>query len=261
MRDKTMTKQDKIEEGVIFAVAFDTYYVNNKAVEDAKTKREDARKLLEPVIRAHKIPVGDNKAWKALQPEFNKAFLMLEWPTDDDGKQVELDDISETALKQVKAKVAAWLGVLRTCLEYQILPTDKNADRLRKAKVWTGLNGNGKMNPNWVDPNAPKVEPTPATAPTATAPTARQTQTTTKVASVKAATAQKSEDKVHPLTSNVSSNDAPLSAREHFKVLFNQMTKNEVFREEYCGILALMLDVEKATLTRCMIQANDEVKV
>lgn len=266
MRDKAMNTQDNNAVTVSFVDSFQSYAADSKRLGELKTRLEDTRKILEPVIRAHKIPIApkaeNNKAWKEKREIFYPLVKELEWPAIDE--DVVQDELFKKHKRQAEARIVAWLGVIRTCLEYQILPTDKNADRLRKAKVWVGLNGNGKINPNRVDP-APTTAPTttaPATtAPTVTAPTANQTQTTTKAPSVSATTPQKAEDKVHPLTSNVSSTDAPLSAREHFKVLFNQLTKNETFREEYCGILALMLDVEKSTLTRCMVQAADEVKV
>ena len=136
-----MTSADR----VMFAEIFEGYYYNNDAVEKARTLREDCRKLLEPIIKADKLPIGDTKAWKAKQPEYKAAFITLETPKDKEGKP--RTDLSDTETKQLNSRVAAWLGVLRTCLEYQILPTDKNADRLRKKKAWTGLNGNGKVNP------------------------------------------------------------------------------------------------------------------
>ena len=294
MNTQAKNVSNEVLESATFAVAFGDYYKHSQTIENAKDQRETCRKFLEPIIRAHKIPVGDNKAWKALQPEFNQAFLWLEWPRDGDKAKSE-NEITDKEYKQLKARVTAWLGVLRTCLEYQILPTDKNADRLRKAKIWTGLNGNGKMNPNWVDPKAPKVEPTPTATDTdekkadaivaaverqikkeddekmkqisavgnALALATMQRGAATPMAttaSVKPTTPQKTEGKVAPLHANVSSSDAPLSAREHFGVLFTQLLKNETFRGEYCEILAMMLEVDKATLTRCMVQARDEIK-
>lgn len=242
MRDKTMEKQV-----IDFSVAIRgvvTYASSSETIERAQSARFESRKVVADFVR-----MAHDQQWKTISKPIKAA-------------------IDSLAVGIVADKVGL-LGVIKTCCEYSIMPTTLNADRLRKAKTWTTLegkvipNGYGKVHtkpgagqkaPAQLD--ASKTVPAPAT----TAPAA-QTQTTPKAPSAKPATAQKAEDKVHPLTSNVSSTDAPLSAREHFKVLFNQMLKNETFREEYTSILALMLDVEKATLTRCMVQAADEIKV
>lgn len=249
-----------------FVESFESYTIDSKAMGELKTRLEDARKILEPVIRAHKIAVDDNKAWKEKRAIFYPLVKELEWPALDE------DDVQDEKLKALKkkaeARIAAWLGVIRTCLEYQILPTDKNADRLRKAKVWTALNGNGKVNPNWVDPNAPKVEAQPlesAPVQTDSAPIApvMQTQTTApaqtapKAVSVKPVTPQKTQEPVHPLTSNVSSSEEPISAREHCGILLDQLFKNEAFRGEFAPILAMCLDSNVATVTRCLVEARD----
>jgi hypothetical protein len=246
------------------------------------------------VIKDNKIPVGDNKAWKAKQPEFKAAFVTLETPKDAEGKP--RDDLTAEEIKQLTSRVRAWLGVLRTCLEYQILPTDKNADRLRKAKVWTGLNGNGKANPNYKPKEEPKQEttstPTPAASPTVPAlnpvlsasdaekivdkQIAAMDKAETKKAAAaldemenvldlatmttsKATTTQKGTAKGEVPRANVNNSDAPIPAREHCSILLDQLFKNESFRSEYAPILSLMLDVEKATLTRCLVQARDEM--
>ena len=232
------------EVTITFVEKFEAYVTDSKSMSELKSRLEDARKVLEPVIRAHRIPIepkAENvKAWKAKREIFFHLVQEMEWPRNEDGDRIEKDDISETEIKRMDARVVAWLGVIKTCLELQILPTDKNADRLRKARVWTTLSGNGKVNPNWVDPKASKPEPE-ASKP---APEA----------------AQKGSKTIHPLTSNVSSSDAPISAREHFGILFDQMLKNETFRGEYVEVLACMLEVDKATLTRCMVQARDTIK-
>jgi hypothetical protein len=287
--NETSTLSAQAKENILFATAFGGYYDSNKALTEAKETRETCRQFLEPIIKANKIAVGDLKAWKALQPEFTKAFSALEWPKDEDGEPREMDTLTELELKQWKSRVAAWLGVLRTCLEYQILPTDKNADRLRKAKVWTGLNGNGKTNPNWKPKEEPAKQETvstptaPALNPVLSAADAekivdKQIAAMDKAETKKAAAAlDKLENVLDAATmtpskgttpqnpaakaeiprANVSNSDAPIPAREHCGILLDQLFKNESFRSEYAPILALMLDVEKSTLTRCMVQARD----
>jgi hypothetical protein len=144
-----------------FMDSFEAYANDSKAVSELKTRLENARLVLEPVIRQHKIPVGDNKAWKEKRALFYPIVKELGWPRGDDDIPGEEDKVEA---KRAEARIAAWLGVIRTCLEYQILPTDRNADRLRKARTWTALNGNGKVNPNWVDPKAPTPSLTEAEA-------------------------------------------------------------------------------------------------
>lgn len=260
-----MNKQAN-EVTVSFVESFESYASDSKAIGELKNRLEDARKILEPVIKAHKIPVDDNKAWKEKRVIFFPLVQTLELPIDDNGNKMDLDAISQTERKKMDARIAAWLGVIRTCLEYQILPTDKNADRLRKARLWTGLNGNGKVNPNWIDPKAPKIEahviqettsvPT-VTASSVVTETKGEPKTPPKAPSVSAATPQKASEPVHPLTSNVSSPDAPLSAREHCGILLDQLFKNEAFRGEFAPILAMCLDSNVATVTRCLVEARD----
>ena len=165
MRDKSMNTQVN-EVTITFVEKFEAYVTDSKSMGELKARLEDARKILEPVIRAHRIPIepkAENvKAWKVKREIFLPLVQELEWPALDE------DDVQDEKLKALKkkadARIVAWLGVIKTCLELQILPTDKNADRLRKARVWTGLNGNGKVNPNWVDPKAKKPEPEPDAA-------------------------------------------------------------------------------------------------
>lgn len=222
-----------------------TYAASQETIDRAMETRFESRKVVADFVREM-----HGKQWKTISKPIKAA-------------------IDSLAVGIVADKVGL-LGVIKTCCEYSIMPTTLNADRLRKAKTWTTLegkvipNGYGKVHTKpgagqkaSAQLDASKTVPT--TAPTPAAPI--QPQTPSKAPSVSATTPQKVNEPVHPLTSNVSSSDAPLTSREHFKVLFNQMLKNETFREEYASILALMLDVEKSTLTRCMVQAADEVKV
>ncbi len=67
-------------------------------------------------------------------------------------------------IEEVKAKDPVGLiGVLKTCFEYQIMPTQANADRLRKAETWT--NWNGTIGRNRYKPVHAKETPAPAPAP------------------------------------------------------------------------------------------------
>jgi hypothetical protein len=226
---------------------------------------------LEPVIKANKIPVGDNKAWKEKRVLFYPIVKELEWPIRDDDDIPGEEDAE--AKKRAEARIAAWLGVIRTCLEYQILPTDRNADRLRKARTWTALNGHGKVNPNWVDPKASTIAPTtpaseekPAPAP-ATKLEAFQkaveslipptTPEAPKAASTKPATPQKATAKGEIARPNISSTEEPLSPHEHCALLLDQLFKNDAFRGEFAPILATMLDSNVGIVTRCLVESRD----
>ena len=177
------------------------------------------------------------------------------------------EDKWSTLGKSIKAAIIAagvkdvdgLLGVLKTSFEYNILPTEQNADRLRKRETW--VSWNGMVVPNTYG-KVHKAKEEIATAPTVpTSPvqeTAKTTsQTPPKAASVKATTPQKQEVAVAPLHANVSSNDAPISPREHCAILLDQLFKNESFRGEFAPILAMCLDSNVATVTRCLVEARD----
>jgi hypothetical protein len=172
--------------------------------------------------------------------------------------------------KSIKAAIVAagvkdvdgLLGVLKTSFEYSILPTEQNADRLRKRETW--VSWSGMVIPNtYGKVHKPKEEST--TVQTVSAPIAPivQTQATapaqtpSKAPSVKPVTPQKPQETSHPLTSNASSSDAPISPREHCGILLDQLFKNDAFRSEFAPILAMCLDSNVATVTRCLVEARD----
>lgn len=172
--------------------------------------------------------------------------------------------------KSIKAAIVAagvkdvdgLLGVLKTSFEYSILPTEQNADRLRKRETW--VSWSGVVVPNtYGKVHKPKEETAPVQtdstpiAPVVQTQTTAPAQTALKAVSVKATTPQKASEPVHPLNSNVSSSDAPISAREHCGILLDQLFKNEAFRSEFAPILAMCLDSNVATVTRCLVEARD----
>ena len=206
-----------------------TYAASNETIERATQARFESRKIVADFVRT-----AHGMEWKKIQKPIKAAI--------------------ESLAVGIVADKNGLLGVIKTCCEYGIMPTTLNADRLRKAKTWTDLNG--KIIPNGYG----KVHTKSGAGQKATAtPTATPTTTGSKAAS-KAATPQKGNETIHPLHASVSSVDAPISAREHFGILFDQMLKNETFRGEYVEVLACMLEVDKATLTRCMVQARDTIK-
>ena len=244
------------------------YAEASSAIERATQTRTESRKLVAEFVRdAH------GKEWKKISKSIKAAI---------DGLTVGI----------VADKVGL-LGVIKTCCEYGIMPTTLNADRLRKAKTWTGING--KIIPNGygkvhtkegAGQKAPKVEEPATNAPDEEAEKQvdvlvdtieKQIQkegakklnaignalalatmeTPSKTPYVKPVTPQKQTETTHPLASNVSSADAPISPREHCGILLDQLFKNEAFRSEFAPILAMCLDSNVATVTRCLVEARD----
>jgi hypothetical protein len=162
------------------------------------------------------------------------------------------------------------LGVLKTSFEYKILPTEQNADRLRKRETWVSWAGvvvpntYGKVHAEKPAPattapatTAPATTAPATTAPATTAPATTAPATTAPAASVKATTPQSAAAKGDVPRPNVSSTDAPISAREHCELLLDRLFKNESFRGEFAPILATMLDSNVSTVTRCLVEARD----
>ena len=264
-----------------------TYAASNETIERATQARFESRKIVADFVRA-----AHGMEWKKIQKPIKSAIESL-------------------AIGIVSDKNGL-LGVIKTCCEYGIMPTTLNADRLRKAKTWTDLNGKvipngygkvhtkegaGKklaasniqtdsvplnalalatMQPGANVPAAPvqtvsapisqKIEAMQANVdavfgtarPTTQTQTITQPQTPPKVPSTKPVTPQKTETKVVPLHANISGDsEAPISSREHCALLLDQLFKNDAFRGEFAPILAMCLDSNVATVTRCLVEARD----
>lgn len=235
-----------------------TYAASSETIERATQSRFESRKIVADFVRT-----AHGMEWKKIQKPIKAAV--------------------ESLAVGIVADKNGLLGVIKTCCEYGIMPTTLNADRLRKAKTWTDLNGkvipNGYGKVHTKEGAGQKAKPTtpPASKPVETATvqtvsaplnalatmqpganvTITQPQTPPKVPSVKPVTPQKADTPTHPLTSNVSSTDAPISAREHCTILLDQLFKNEAFRSEFAPILAMCLDSNVATVTRCLVEARD----
>ena len=153
------------------------------------------------------------------------------------------------------------LGVLKTSFEYGILPTEQNADRLRKRETWVSWSGvvvpntYGKVHKN----NIPEQPTGATTTPTVPDSSTTQPQTPPKAVSVKATTPQKQETAPAPLRSNVSSSEAPISNTEHFATLWMQMSKNDTFKLEFIDMMCASLEVPRATLTNVMWQCAEQI--
>jgi len=210
---------------------FVAYAESSETIERAQSIRVESRKIVAEFIRTNK-----GTEWKRIQKPIKAAI---------DGIAVGI----------VKDKVGM-LGVVKTCIEYSIMPTTLNADRLRKAKTWTTLEG--KIVPNgYSKVHAPKPE-TPAATMATTATTApAPTQTIPEAASAKPVAAQKTAAKGDIPRPNISSSDEPLSPREHCAILLDQLFKNESFRSEFAPILATMLDSNVGIVTRCLVESRD----
>ena len=260
MRETKMEKQvNEIQEFVSNCLAY-----SGNAVRIAALKEEQAglvstngelRKAIVPFFKEHK----DDK-WTKLGKDIKAAIIAA-----------EVKDVD------------GLLGVLKTSFEYKILPTEQNADRLRKRETW--VSWAGVVVPNtYGKVHAPKVE-------TPTAPTIEEAERiidkqiadmdkahakeaaasldklenvlglatmTTHPAPVKPTTPQKDAVKGDVPRPNVSGDgEPPISPREHCAILLDQLFKNESFRSEFAPILATMLDSNVATVTRCLVESRD----
>lgn len=222
-----------------------TYAASNETIERATQARFESRKIVADFVRT-----AHGMEWKTIQKPIKSA-------------------IDSLAVGIVADKVGL-LGVIKTCVEYGIMPTTLNADRLRKAKTWTDLNGkiipNGYGKVHTKEGAGKKAKPaeldglktvSAPIAPIVQTQTTAPAQTPSKVPSAKPVATQKQPETIHPLTSNVSSSDAPISPREHCGILLDQLFKNESFRGEFAPILAMCLDSNVATVTRCLVEARD----
>ena len=236
-------------------MGFVAYGTATETIERLQARKTENRKIIADFVRANK-----DADWKKLQKPIKAAVEAL-------------------SIGLVSDKVGL-LGTIKTCVEYGIMPTTLNADRLRKAKTWTTLDG--KIVPNGYEKkHAPKVETTTApattapatTAPATTAPATTTTTTTTpaivetaqpiaqeppKAASAKSVAAQKAQVKGEIPRPNVAGDsEAPISAREHCQILLDQLFKNDAFRSEFAPILAVMLDSNVGIVTRCLVESRD----
>ena len=239
-----MEKQasNAIDMGAIVR-GFVAYAESSETIERAQSIRVESRKIVAEFIRTNQ-----GKEWKKIQKPIKAAI---------DGIAVGI----------VRDKVGM-LGVVKTCIAYGIMPTTLNADRLRKAKIWTDLNG--KIIPNGYNKvHAEKPETTTPTAPTP--PTKLEAfqkavdslippivQEPPIAAPAKPVAAQKAQVKGEVARPNVSGDgEPPISPREHCAILLDQLFKNDAFRGEFAPILAMCLDSNVATVTRCLVEARD----
>jgi hypothetical protein len=223
MREMKMEKQATVNIVDMGAIVrgFVAYAESSETIERAQSIRFESRKIVADFVRAN-----HDKEWKKIQKPIKAA-------------------IDGIAIGLVKDKVGL-LGVVKTCIDYGIMPTTLNADRLRKAKTWTDLNGkiipNGynKVHAEKPEATAPTATATMATMATATtAPTATAT-TATPAAPAKPVAAQKDAVKGEVPRSNVSGDsEPPISPREHCGILLDQLFKNDAFRSEFAPILAM----------------------
>jgi hypothetical protein len=245
--------QDAIARDALQDFVTDCLAYSGNAVRIAALKEEQAglvsangelRKKIVPFFKEHK-----DEKWSSLGKKI-KAAIIAAGVKDVDGL----------------------LGVLKTSFEYNILPTEQNADRLRKRDTWVSWSGmvvpntygkvhkpkeeTASIQTDSAPINPPVAPPTPEATPTT--PAVPPASNTGKAVSTKAATPQKAQEPIHPISSNVSGDsEAHISPREHCGILLDQLFKNEAFRGEFAPILAMCLDSNVATVTRCLVEARD----
>jgi|LakMenE01Jun11ns_1017448.scaffolds.fasta_scaffold9947730_4 hypothetical protein len=189
-----------------------------------------------------------------------------------DDKWTKLGKDIKAAIIAAEVKdVDGLLGVLKTSFEYKILPTEQNADRLRKRETW--ISWSGVVVPNtYGKVHKPKEEtPSPQTDAAPTPPAKLEAfqkavdslippivQEPSKAASAKPVAAQKDAVKGEIVRPNVAGDsEPPISPREHCTILLDQLFKNDAFRSEFAPILAMCLDSSVAIVTRCLVEARD----
>lgn len=223
-----------------------TYAASSETIERATQSRFEARKIVADFVRT-----AHGMEWKKVSEQVKAAI--------------------DSLTVGIVSDKNGLLGVIKTCVEYGIMPTTLNADRLRKAKTWTDLNG--KVIPNGYgkvhtkegagQKAAPQTVPAPlnALALATMQPGANATTATTPAskAPTKPVTPQKAETAIHPITSNVSSSEEPISSQEHFTTLWMQISKNDAFKLEFVDMMAAALDVSRATLTNIMWQSAEQI--
>jgi len=247
---REMTKMEKQASNVVdlnaVVLGFVAYGTAEETIERLQARKTENRKIIADFVRANK-----DADWKKLQKPIKAAVEAL-------------------SIGLVSDKVGL-LGTIKTCIEYGIMPTTLNADRLRKAKTWTTLDG--KIVPNGYEKkHAPKVEAATPSVETTTPATKLEAfqkavdslippePITDKLiaASTKPVVTQKAAPKGDIPRPNVSGDsEAPISAREHCAILLDQLFKNESFRSEFAPILATMLDSNVGIVTRCLVESRD----
>lgn len=233
-----------------------TYAASNETIERATQARFESRKIVADFVRT-----AHGMEWKKVSKQVKAAI--------------------DSLAVGIVADKNGLLGVIKTCCEYGIMPTTLNADRLRKAKTWTDLNGkvipNGYGKVHTKEGAGQKAKPLESASVQAVSaplnalalatmqpganvatPAVPPASNTGKAVSAKPVTAQKADTPIHPISSNVSGDsEAPISPREHCAILMDQLFKNEAFRSEFAPILAMCLDSNVATVTRCLVEARD----
>jgi hypothetical protein len=242
MREMKMEKQvNEIQEFVTDCLAYSGNAVRIAALKEEQagliSANSDLRKAIVPFFKAHA-----EEKWSKLGKEIKAAIVVA-----------EVKDVD------------GLLGVLKTSFEYKILPTEQNADRLRKRETW--VNWAGVIVPNtYGKVHKPKEETTTPTAPAKLEAFQKAVdslippivQEPSKAASAKPVAAQKDAVKGEVLRPNVSGDsEPPISPREHCGILLDQLFKNDAFRAEFAPILAMCLDANVATVTRCLVEARD----
>jgi nitrogen fixation protein FixH len=195
------------------------------------SKNGDLRKAIVPVFKslsAHK--------WNAIKADIKNAII-----------EAEIKDVD------------GLLGVLRTSFEYKILPTQANADRLRKAEKWV----------NWlgiVVPNTYKAVQTKPVEAEATKPDMTKTIEAVKTAiqtasapSTETASAVKATEKKGEIDRpNVSASSDSLTTSEHWDTLYAQFMKHGM-TAFYIKALAGALNTDESALFKTMTAVHNDI--
>jgi len=228
MTAKTETTIDTNELSATLFVKNALGYADaQKAMADLKTKSDDCAHAMLPFLKANA-----KEDWKILGKAIKEALTALSVP-DINGK----------------------LGAFKTCFEKQIMPTDLNADRLRKAETW--ISWTGKTVPNsytakHVDAKA--NQPAPNMTKTIEAvKTAIQSAGAPSAPSAPKA----SEKKGEIARPNVTASDT-LTTSEYWDTLYGQFVKHGM-TAFYIKALAGALNTTESALFKTMTTVHDDI--
>lgn len=215
-------------------------------VKDCATYRTNSARLDKLKDEQAELISKNGELRKAIVPVF-KSLSAHKWG------EIKAD-IKNAIVEAEIADVDGLLGVLRTSFEYKILPTQANADRLRKAEKW--VNWLGIVVPNtYKAVQVKKEEPQPKPDMTKTieaVTTAIQTATATAPSAPKA-----SEKKGEIARPNVTASDT-LTTSEYWDTLYGQFVKHGM-TAFYIKALAGALNVTESSLFKTMTTVHDDI--
>ena len=219
-------------------------------VKDCATYRTNSARLDKLKDEQAELVSKNGELRKAIVPVF-KSLSAHKW-------SAIKADIKSAIVEAEIADVDGLLGVLRTSFEYKILPTQANADRLRKAEKW--VNWLGIVVPNTykaVQVKKEEPQPTPDMSKTIEAVTnAIQTATASTPSAPSAPKA--TEKKGEIARPNVTATSDSITTSEYWDTLYGQFVKHGM-TAFYIKALAGALNTTESALFKTMTTVHDDI--